>query len=381
MTDRLLNKGIEVELFAGTKVGDVVPLSSRINERFTNFSQEPDQRNFEYTTTPTKSYEDLFNEIFQPRNKVRKFLKELNENYTLIPGSTIPLNFSKEFYRSKKDDPYHTFIQNTYKTKVITTSLHINIGIDNYENLFKLLSALRLDTPLFLALSASSCFHDGKVTGYHSYRWHSFPKTPDFVPFFTDHNEYITWTDEQLRTKTMQNVRHLWTSIRPNGPKRPINLNRIEIRICDLVSDIRKSMALVAFIECIIQKYLQEQNWPKVLSNKKSSLNDLVKTIDEQEEFVAINSLNAKIWDWRNDTNTEVYKIIETLYKDLKDIADKLGISKHLNPINDILTGGNEANQFLEMYNKNKSIQKTIQHFIEQSTIVDLKHQETIKAK
>lgn len=381
MTTRLLNKGIEVELFAGTKAGDVAPLSSKINERFTNFSQEPDQRNFEYTTTPTKSYEDLFNEIFQPRKEVRKFLKELNENYTLIPGSTIPLNFSKDFYRSKQDDPYHTFIQNTYKTRVITTSLHINIGIDNYENLFNLLSALRLDTPLFLALSASSCFHDGKVTGYHSYRWHSFPKTPDFVPFFKNHNEYITWTYEQLRTKTMQNVRHLWTSIRPNGPERPISLNRIEIRICDLVSDIRKSMALVAFIECIIQKYLQEQNWPKVLSNKKSSLNDLVKTIEEQEEFVTINSLNAKIWDWRNDTNTKVYKIIETLYKDLKDIADKLGILKHLNPINDILTEGNEANQFLEMYNKNKSIQKTIQHFIEQSTIVDLKHQETIKAK
>ena len=36
----------------------------------------------------------------------------------------------------------------------------------------------------------------------------------------------------------MQNIRHFWSSIRPNGPKRPLILDRLELRICDFVSDI-----------------------------------------------------------------------------------------------------------------------------------------------
>ena len=268
---KLLKKGLEIELYAGDKLGNVLPLSEKLQETFPNLSQEPDQRNFEYTTAPTGSYNELFKEIIEPRILVREYLKSIGD-LTLIPGSTIPLAFDKHFFRSKADDPYHDLIEKKYKTSVITTSLHINFGIDDKELLFRLLSALRLDMPLFLALSASSCFYDGKVTNYHSYRWHSFPKTPDFVPFFKNHSEYIDWTNKQLASKNMFNVRHLWTSIRPNGINRPYDLNRIEIRVCDLVTDIRKVLGIVAFIECIIQKYIQENNWPKILKQKNQKI-------------------------------------------------------------------------------------------------------------
>ena len=378
MTNNLLKKGLEFELYAGTESGKVLPLSTKLKEKFTDFSQEPDERNFEYITQPLSSYKEVFKEITQTKYKIRNFLKELGNNLTLIPGSTIALPFDKTFCRTKLQDPYHEYIANNYKTNVITTSLHINIGIDNYEKLFKLLCALRLDTALFLALSASSCFYDGKVTGFHSYRWHTFPKTPSFIQFFTNHDEYVKWMNLQLSTKSMLNVRHLWTSIRPNGPNRPNDLNRLEIRICDLVSDTTKSLAIVSFIETIIQKYLMEDNWPKILNQKQSDLNNLVKIIEEQEELVAKDSLQAKIWDWRNDTTNEASVIIESLYKDLKLVANKLDILKYLNPIVNILEDGNEAMQYLKIYKDTNSIQKTMQHFINQFTNTDLHSYETV---
>lgn len=376
---KLLKKGLEIELYGGFATGEVIPLSSKIVEQFPDCSQEPDQRNFEYITKPTTSYEELFVEIIEPRTKIRNFLKTIDKNLTLIPHSTIPLSFSKDFYYSKPGEPYHEYILNTYKTNVITTSIHINIGIDDYENLFKLLFLLRLDLPLFLALSASSCFHDGKLTEYHSYRWHSFPKTPDIVPFFTDHKHYTNWINEQLRAKKMQNVRHLWTGIRPNGPNRPYDLNRIEVRICDLVADTKTLLAIVAMLECLIQKYLITDNWPSII--KSNSRENLIKICNEQEELVAKDSLDAQIWDWRNDTETSAYEIIETLYKDLIDIAGKINTTKHLQPINNILQNGNEVRHFLKMYKKTNSIEETIQHFTNQFTIMDLKYHEMIKNK
>lgn len=366
-----LLKGIEIELFAGKETGEVLPLSDKLKKRFPNFTQEPDKRNFEYRTTPTLSYETLLHEIIYPRIKVRNFLDDTG-NLVLIPGSTISLPFDKKFYFSKENDPYYEFICKAYGTRILTTSIHINIGIDDYETLFKLLCALRLDTPLFLALSASSCFHDGKLTDYHSFRWNSFPKTPEFVPFFTNHEEYINWTNEQLASKKMLNVRHLWTSIRPNGPDRPYKLNRIEIRICDFISNANNILAIVAFIESIIQNYLMSEKWPKVLNTNRKNLIELANIINEQEELAAKSSLNAMIWDWRHDSKRKIYQIIESLYTEIEDTAKRLNILRNLSPLFDILQNGNEAIQFLNMYKKNKSISITIQYFIQQFTMMDL---------
>ena len=375
MQNKLLKKGVEIELYAGTESGEVLPLSTKLKEKFPDFSQEPDQRNFEYITKPNSNYHELFKEIIETRINTRNYLKSLG-NLTLIPGSTIALPFSKEFYFSKPGDPYSELILNTYKTKVITTSIHMNIGIDNYNDLFKCLCILRLYTPLFLALSASSCFCDGKVTGFNSYRWHNFPKTPSVVPFFTNHDEYVQWTNKQLEIKSMFNVRHLWTSVRPNGLDRPFDLNRIEIRICDFMMDTRKVLSILALIECIVQDYLVNKNWPKIL---QTDLNKLVNTIEKQEELTAKDGLNAKIWNWKSDCEEKAHSIIESLYKEFKNIAKDMNILEYLNPLLEILKDENEAEQFMKMYNKTRSIEKTMQHFIEQFTIIDLKSADMMK--
>ncbi len=377
---KLLKKGLEVELYAGTSDGQVLPLSSKILEHFPNFSQEPDERNVEYITSPIIDYNELFKEILEPRLKLRKYLKE-NGDFTLIPGSTIALPFEKKFYPTKPGDKYHQLVWDTYKTSVVTTSLHINFGIEDTNTLFKLLSALRLDAPLLLALSASSCFYDGNVTDFNSYRWHSFPHTPSFVPFFADHNDYVLWTNEQLANKKMFNVRHLWTSIRPNGNNRPYDLNRIEVRICDFVSDITKTLSIVAFIECLIHKYLIEDKWPLVLNTTKNDLDSIVTRLKEQEELVSKAGLNANIWDWRNNTTNKAAHIIEFLFKDLESIAKELNILNYLLPITDILTNGNEAMCFLNQYKKNNSVQKTMEYMIEEFTNSDLKAQDLIENK
>ena len=112
-----------------------------------------------------------------------------------------------------------------------------NIGFEDTEKLMQACRLIRLEAPLYLALSASSPFIDGKATGYHSTRWAVFPQTPSYVPLFEDHDHHIHWVNEQLNQGTMQNVRHLWLSVRPNGDHRPYNLNRLELRICDLIVD------------------------------------------------------------------------------------------------------------------------------------------------
>ena len=94
-----------------------------------------------------------------------------------------------------------------------------------------------------------SPFLEGNATGVHSQRWIQFPKTPSNVPMFLDHSHYVKWVEEQLSQGNMHNERHLWTSVRPNGPERPHILNRLELRICDLVDNVDLLLAITALLE------------------------------------------------------------------------------------------------------------------------------------
>ena len=247
MTNCMLLKGFEVELFTGTYTGKNVGVASAITKDLSDFVKEPDQRNLEYITVPDQRYAVLKHALLLPRQKLRKWLD--CQKLTILPGSTLSLGNTKIFERSDSENSYHSFIEKNYGTNVVTASIHINIGIENLSLLFSALRLVRCEASLFLALSASSPFLDGNPTGAHSQRWVQFPKTPSKVPIFVDHAHYVKWIEEQLGQGSMQNERHLWTSVRPNGPERPHVLNRLELRICDLVADVDLLLAMTALLE------------------------------------------------------------------------------------------------------------------------------------
>lgn len=60
--------------------------------------------------------------------------------------------------RSDPGNPYHDYIEQTYGTKVVTASIHINIGISDMETLMRACRLVRVEAPLILALTASSPF-------------------------------------------------------------------------------------------------------------------------------------------------------------------------------------------------------------------------------
>lgn len=348
----LLSKGFEVEMYTGTPQGDIVGLSDKIVAALDGFVREPDSRNVEYTTAPLCRYERLLCDLVRPRVTLRRYLKQLGD-YTLLPGSTLSLGGSDRFYRSDPGNPYHSYIERTYGTNVVTASIHINIGIAEPELLMRACRLIRLEAPLYLALSAASPFLDGQATGYHSTRWGLFPKTPAHVPLFESHAHFVRWTEEQLAIGTMQNVRHLWDSVRPNGDRRPYNLNRLELRICDLVSDPIALLAITALLEARLQQLIADPNLdPLTASTLPASTRaeDLVELTNANEAAVARQSLDAELRHWQDGRTILARDWIEQLYQEVWAIAKQQGFSCFLLPLKKILREGNEAQQWLKLY-------------------------------
>ncbi len=363
----LLTKGFEVEVYTGTPDGQVVGLSDRIVRDLSGFVREPDSRNVEYTTAPFCRYERLLCELVQPRLKLRKYLKSLGD-YTLIPGSTLSLGGSDRFHRSDPNNPYHDYIEQTYGTSVVTASIHINIGIEDPEVLMRACRLVRVEGPLYLALSASSPFIDGKPTGHHSSRWYTFPKTPAHVPLFENHRHYIEWTKAQLEAGTMQNVRHLWDSVRPNGDRRPYQLNRLELRICDLVTDPISLLAITALLESRITQAIADPSLDPLQASQlpeASRAEDLVTLTNENELAAAHSSLDAQLRRWQEGRPILARDWIQELYQEVWPTAKAQGIGCFLLPIQALLKRGNTAQQWLSHYAQVQDTQVVLQHSIE----------------
>ena len=349
-----LLKGFEVELFTGLNTGQHVGVSASVANEFSDFVKEPDQRNLEYITQPEKQYKKLKELLLEPRKRLRDWLDQ--RNLTILPGSTLSLGDSGEFQRSDLSNPYHEFIELNYGTTVVTSSIHINLGIDDLSLIFSALSLVRCEAALFLALSASSPFLDGSPTGFHSQRWIQFPKTPKKVPLFQNHAHYVNWIEKQLREGHMCNERHLWTAVRPNGKKRPYQLNRLELRICDLVTDCDLLLAITALLELRVMSLMQNPRKLDPAKMSKFSHIELAELCDMNEVAAAKNSLDATLHHWMDGRMISCRDWISELLEDVRPLAIDLDILEVLTAIQEVLDNGNQSMKWLKSFNAGTSV-------------------------
>ena len=346
MSGALLLKGFEVELFTGRPDGTVVGCSPAAAAALDGFVTEPDHRNLEYITAPHASYQRQLELLLEPRRQLRAWLGQ--RGLTILPGSTLSLGDSSRFERSNPDNPYHDYIETTYGTQVVTASVHINLGLTDMGALFAACRLVRCEAALLLALSASSPFLDGVATGAHSQRWLQFPLTPPQVPLFRSHSHYIAWVEEQLASGAMQNVRHLWTSVRPNGDNRPHGLNRLELRICDLITDPTLLLAITAYCELRIQQLLADPASHDPLIASQLTADELASLADANDRAAARSSLQANLHDWRTGAPIQAADWIRRDLASLAPLAEQLNLAGTLAPLDAVLSGGNQAMRWLQ---------------------------------
>ncbi|MGQ9865412.1 MAG: glutamate--cysteine ligase [Pseudanabaenaceae cyanobacterium] len=356
-------------MYTGTPQGEAVGFSDRIVAALPGFVREPDSRNVEYTTPPLPRYEHLLVALLKPRAQLRAYLQTLGD-YTLLPGSTLALGGSDRFVRSDPQNPYHDYIEQTYGTRVVTASTHINVGIPEPELLMQACRLVRMEAALYLALSASSPFVDGRVTGSFSSRWQVFPRTPATVPLFASHAHYIDWTNAQLALGTMQNVRHLWSSVRPNGDRRPYDLNRLELRICDLVSDPIALLAITTLLELRLHQMLAQPESLDPLTRSPFTPTELAAIADRNEDTVARYGLAGQIVRWDTGETLPAADWIVAQQAAVTPLAQELGIACFLSPLSALLTHGPEAHRWLQAYAQGQSpatiLQTAIQTMVHQ---------------
>ncbi len=364
---RQLLKGLEEEVYTGTPDGHVLPLSARVKAALDGYTTEPDGRNVEFTTAPYRNYQVLTDRLMAKRCALRRYL-EAAHGCTLVPGGTLSLADPDSFYISDPENPYYRYIRNTYGTRVVTASTHINLGIDDPEELLRAYRVLRLEASMFLALTAASPFLAGEPTGQHSSRWLRFPLTPERVPFFPDPASFADWMDEQLELGTMQNGRHLWLGIRPNGPATPRVLDRLELRICDRISDPEVLQAVTALYEARVWQVLER---PELDPLRGRSSRELEALAAANERAAGTASLEAEATNWVDGSTLKFRDWTGSMLESVRETAGRHGFGSLLDPIEGILERGNPAMQWLRRVEQGATPQQVIQEAIVELAALD----------
>jgi glutamate---cysteine ligase / carboxylate-amine ligase len=168
-----------------------------------------------------------------------------------IAASTHPFaQWSSQLHTDK--ERYNVLAQDLQQVvrRLVICGMHVHVGIDDDELRIDLLGQAAYFLPHLLALSTSSPFWQGNVTGLKSYRLSVFDELPRTgLPHqFSSYSEYLRTVELLVSAGLIEDATKLWWDLRLSA-----RFPTLEMRITDVCPLIEDGIAIAALYICIIR--------------------------------------------------------------------------------------------------------------------------------
>jgi hypothetical protein len=133
--------------------------------------------------------------------------------------------------------------------------VHVHVAVEDRRKVLPIIDGLLTYLPHFQALSASSPFWSGEVTGYASNRALMFQQLPTagLPPQFAEWEQYEGMVADLLHTGVIDELGELRWDIRPSP-----RWGTIEVRTFDGISTSREISAIAALTQCLVEHFSRE---------------------------------------------------------------------------------------------------------------------------
>ncbi len=162
----------------------------------------------------------------------------------------------KERYEVIEED-----LQNVVR-RLMISGMHVHVGIDDDELRIDLLGQVTYILPHLLALSTSSPFWQGQLTGLKSYRiavWDEMPRT-GLPESFDSFGEFQRHVNVLVKAGLIEDGTKLWWDVRPS-----VRYPTLEMRISDLCTRMEDALCVAAIYRCwlhmLVRLRRQNQRW------------------------------------------------------------------------------------------------------------------------
>ncbi len=237
--------------------------------------------------------------------------------------------------------------------------LHVHVGVESGEHALAVMRGVTRYLPHLLALSANSPFWQGIDTGMQSSRVNiieAFPYGGLSIPF-------ASWRDFEYyykglhRAGAIRSLKDFYWYVRPN-----LSFGTIEFRICDAISSLEDTMAVVALIHSLVVFICQRL--PKSPAEWQPAM-EYHWIAPENQWIAARDGLNGSIITNLEGGCQKISDSILELIEKLSPTAKQLNCYEELLHLNHLILQGNGAQRQRQLYRKTKSLEQVVRASIE----------------
>ncbi len=227
--------------------------------------------------------------------------------------------------------------------QLITFGLHVHVGVDSGDKAIMICDRIMNYLPVLLAASSNSPFWEGRVTGLHSWRskvMDSLP-TAGLPPVMRNWSEYVWLVNHLVETGYIETIREIWWDVRPHH-----NFGTVEVRICDIPGTLEDTLALSAFVQCLVAHLSSE-------IDRGTYQHDFHPIMVRQNKWRSARyGLDARLVSSSTHKTMPARQIIRGLVEELEPIAKQLHCQEELNAMLRIADAPTWARRQLDLMHK-----------------------------
>ena len=315
------------------------------------------QSQIEIGSQVCSNLEDLHKDLARLRNLVKNYANK--NNLDIIAAGTHPFSHWKDQVVTDKER-YHGFIDSTQYVgkRMLIFGMHVHIGIKSKDLRIDIMNQMRYFMPHILALSTSSPFWQGNITGFKSFRsiiFEDLPRT-GIPEVFSSYKEYDSYIKTLIKCNTIDDPTKIWWDIRPHSI-----YPTLEFRICDCCTNIMDALSIAALIQALVAKLIILRTTNQSWRNYRGSL------IHENKWRATKDGINANLLDLGKMKETSYKKLINEMLNFIDDVVDDLGSRKYINHISNILKDGTSADKQINVFKKSNDVRAVVDHLISET--------------
>jgi len=260
----------------------------------------------------------------------------------LVAASTHP--FARWNLQAHTDrDRYNTLAEDLQVVvrRLLICGMHVHIGIDHDDTRIDLLNQAVYFIPHLLALSSSSPFWKGEVTGLKSYRLSVFDELPrtGLPAQFDSFGEYQRTVDVLVQAGVIEDATKVWWDLRPSA-----KFPTLEMRVPDVCTLMEDAITIAALFACICRMLYRLRRENK---RWRAYTNFL---LTENRWRAQRYGIEKGMIDFGRGEIISFSELMEELLVLIGEDADALGMRVEVENVHTILARGTSADRQLAVY-------------------------------
>jgi carboxylate-amine ligase len=244
------------------------------------------------------------------------------------------------------DARYHDLVDHFKDTllREMTFGLHVHVGVRDGDAAARTCTRVAHYLPTLLALSANSPFWCGRDTGLRSYRLDVMGTAPTGgqPPFLRDWASFVKLAERMAAVGCIETTKELWWDVRPSDRH-----GTVEVRICDMPTDLPSVQGLAAFIQCLVHHIAEDPDY------EPTELDEFGRLMIRQNRWrAARQGLDAVLVDPATGRNEPVRDEIRRMISGLEGTAEKLGCGRWLDYVRAMVDRPDGASRQLEIFER-----------------------------